>query len=287
MGIFHKLLVVFALFLTSSGASVFGQSEQSAKGETSQTKIEQTIEESSESHKNEEAQTSQEKTTSSESPVLHSESAPTIEEATQETEPTSSSTETNEITSQPEETTPQVEVATEAEEVTAAAETETISEEPAVSTTTTQAVNEPVATPQAATQQAMQLKINGQLISYTNAGQGNGQAIIDANPNEVATWGGVPTQSGNDNANTHFIGHNPGIFDVLFSLQPDATISVADTTGAISNYHVTQIVTVDDSGYAADGTDYWDQITGTGGGERITLQTCINDDYNLIVFANA
>jgi hypothetical protein len=37
---------------------------------------------------------------------------------------------------------------------------------------------------------------------------------------------------------------------------------------------------------AADGTDYWDQITGSGGGERITLQTCINDDYNLIVFAN-
>lgn len=134
--------------------------------------------------------------------------------------------------------------------------------------------------------QADQLMVNGQLISYANAGQGNGQAIIDANPNVVATWGGSAVQSGNDGVNTHFIGHNPGIFNVLFSVGTGATIEVSDGSNNVTSYTVSQIVTVDDSGIAEDGTDYWDQITGTGGGERITLQTCINDDYNLIVFAN-
>lgn len=134
--------------------------------------------------------------------------------------------------------------------------------------------------------QANQMRINGQFISYSNAGQGNGQAIIDANPNLVATWGGSATQSGNDGLNTHFIGHNPGIFNVLFSVGHGDQIEVSDSGNQVTNYTVSHVVTVDDYGMAADGTDYWDQITGSGGGERITLQTCINDDYNLIVFAN-
>lgn len=134
--------------------------------------------------------------------------------------------------------------------------------------------------------QADQLAINGQIISYSNAGQGSGQAIIDANPNEVATWGGASVQSGKDSSNTHFIGHNPGVFNVLFSLSIGATIEVSDSANNISTYTVSQIVTVDDSGISEDGVDYWERITGTSGGERITLQTCINDNYNLIVFAN-
>ncbi len=142
------------------------------------------------------------------------------------------------------------------------------------------------AVPQSTTMQADQLEIAGQLITYLNAGQGNGQAIIDANPNLVATWGGASVQSGDDGANTHFIGHNPGIFNVLFSVGVGETISVSDGANNVSTYTVSQIVTVDDSGMAEDGTDYWEQITSSGGGERISLQTCINDDYNLIVFAN-
>lgn len=241
MGTFFKLMVVVTLFLASSGASVFGYSEQSKKGETSQAKGQQTISKSSEYHETKKRQAVQDKTTSSESTSLHIGST----------------------------------------------QAKTITEESTASTTTP-TVEEPVAATQATeTQQVMQLKINGQFISYTNAGQENGQAIIDANPNEGATWGGVPTQSGQDNANTHFIGHNPGIFKVLFSLNPGATISVTDVTGVITHYHVTQIVTVEDSGYTSAGKDYWNQITGTDGGERITLQTCINADYNLIVFANA
>lgn len=162
----------------------------------------------------------------------------------------------------------------------------TVNEAEPTNETTATEESQNTATPAPATIGADQLMINGQAISYTNAGQGSGQAIIDANPNQVATWGGAVVQSGNDGANTHFIGHNPGIFNVLFSLGTGATIEVSDSANNVTTYTVSQIVTVDDSGFAADGTDYWDQITGSGGGERITLQTCINDDYNLIVFAN-
>lgn len=129
------------------------------------------------------------------------------------------------------------------------------------------------------------IQIAGSYIPYSNAGQDSGQATIDANPGAAATWGGSPVQSGSDGMNTHIIGHNPGSFNVLFSLGVGSTIEVSDASGQVSTYIVQNIVTVDDSGYGVDGTDYWDQITGTGGGERLTLQTCINDSQNLIVFA--
>lgn len=130
--------------------------------------------------------------------------------------------------------------------------------------------------------------VGGIAISYQNAGQGSGQAVIDSNPNVIATWGGNSVQSGSDGANTHFIGHNPGIFGVLFSLGSGSQITVTDGAGTPSYFTVNQIFQVDD--YAtgvADGQSYADQIIGSGGGERITLQTCVNDDINLIVMANA
>lgn len=134
---------------------------------------------------------------------------------------------------------------------------------------------------------ANQLKIAGTYISYQNAGTGSGQAVIDSNPNTVATWGGASVQSGSDNLNTHFIGHNPGIFNVLFQLGGGSTIQVSDSNGQITTYTVNSIIQVNDSGIGTDGVDYYDQIAGSGGGERITLQTCINSSTNLIVFASA
>lgn len=132
-----------------------------------------------------------------------------------------------------------------------------------------------------------QLQILNQSISYQNGGQGQGQSIIDQNRSIVSTWGGASVQSGSDNQNTHFIGHNPGIFSVLFSLHIGDVITVTDGNGQPTDYKIYSIVQVDDSGYDIhDGHDYWDQITGTGGGERITLQTCIDDSTNLVVFAN-
>ncbi|MGM0215719.1 sortase domain-containing protein [Enterococcus sp. AZ109] len=158
--------------------------------------------------------------------------------------------------------------------------------EPVIESTIVEPIVEqaPVAEPVPQWQPNM-LQIAGSYIPYSNAGQGSGQAVIDANHGAAATWGGSPVQSGADGMNTHIIGHNPGAFNALFSLGIGSVIEVSDASGQITAYTVQNIVTVDDSAYGLDGADYWDQITGTGGGERITLQTCINDFQNLIVFA--
>lgn len=159
-------------------------------------------------------------------------------------------------------------------------------ETPVVEETAPQTV-EPTPVATQPTLQANQLNINGTFISYANAGQGSGQAVIDGNSNMAATWGGSAVQSGSDGLNTHFIGHNPGIFNVLFGLSGGSVIQVSDSNNQVTNYTVTGITQVDDYAMGADGTDYYDQMIGTGGGERITLQTCINDSINLVVFAQA
>lgn len=130
--------------------------------------------------------------------------------------------------------------------------------------------------------------VGGIAIPYQNAGQASGQQVIDSQPNMIATWGGAAVQSGSDGANTHFIGHNPGIFSVLFSLSGGSQIVVTDESGTPTYYIVNQIVQVDDYAVGvADGQSYTDQILGSDGGERITLQTCVNDAINLIVIASA
>ncbi|MGC6768383.1 immunoglobulin-like domain-containing protein [Enterococcus sp. LJL51] len=135
--------------------------------------------------------------------------------------------------------------------------------------------------------QPMTIYINGQAIPYQNGGQGSGQSIIDGNPYGTAsTWGGAAVQSGSDGLNTHFIGHNPGIFNAVFSLGSGSQIIVTDGTGVPTTYTVSSMVRVDDYGAElSSGADMWDMITGSGGGERISLQACINDDTNLIAFA--
>ena len=135
---------------------------------------------------------------------------------------------------------------------------------------------------------ANMLNVAGQWISYQNAGEGSGQSVIDNNRNIVATWGGASVQSGTDGLNTHFIGHNPGVFNALFQVGIGNQITVTDAVGAPTNYTVNNIVQVDDYGVGvADGVAYIDQIAGTEGGERITLQTCVNESINLIIFASA
>ena len=129
--------------------------------------------------------------------------------------------------------------------------------------------------------------VGGLAIPYQNAGEGSGQAVIDSDPNVIATWGGSPVQSGNDGQNTHFIGHNPGIFSVLFSLGTGGQIVVTDGNAVPTYYSINSIFQVDDYGTnTASGQNVMDDLIGYGGGERITLQTCINDDINLIVMAS-
>lgn len=140
--------------------------------------------------------------------------------------------------------------------------------------------------PQPATQ-PNQIIFLGHSLPYQNGGQGSGQGIINGG-SLAATWGGNPIQSGTDNQNTHFIGHNPGIFSPVLSLNPSDAITVTDSAGNPTTYIVNGLVQVDDSGVnIASGQDNWDQITSAGGGERITLQTCIGDSVNLIVYAQA
>lgn len=147
---------------------------------------------------------------------------------------------------------------------------------------------EPAPAPvQAPATQAMTMTFAGETISYQNAGQASGQAVIDANMNTVvATWGGTPFQSGSDGLNTHFIGHTPGAFSGLFSLVIGNQIIVTDENDTPTIYTVQNILHVDDAGTSLDNSqNYWDLIVGTGGGERVTLQTCISDSENLVVFA--
>jgi hypothetical protein len=132
---------------------------------------------------------------------------------------------------------------------------------------------------------ANQISFLGYSLPYQNAGQGSGQGIIDGG-GTAATWGGSPIQSGSDNQNTHFIGHNPGVFSAILSLSAGQSITVTDQAGNAASYVVTGVVQVDDSGRDIhSGQDHWGQITSAGGGERITLQTCLSDTVNQIVFA--
>ncbi|WP_314067338.1 sortase domain-bontaining protein [uncultured Vagococcus sp.] len=143
--------------------------------------------------------------------------------------------------------------------------------------------------PRTATVQKQVIKFLGKTISYQNAGKGNGQAVINRNPNSLAsTWGGKAIQSGTDNSNTHFIGHNPGAFNSLISLKNGVSIVITDSKGAAKTYVVNAIYKVDD--YAkgiTNGVNYWSRITGTSGGERVTFQTCLTSKINLIVEAKA
>lgn len=158
--------------------------------------------------------------------------------------------------------------------------------EPTVVTSTIEGTVAAETQPSAPAYQAMTMYINGAAIPYQNGGSA-GQSIIDGNPNgTVSTWGGAAVQSGSDGLNSHFIGHNPGIFSAIFGLGGGSQIIVTDSAGNATTYTVSSVTTVDD--YATEistGTNIWDMITGTGGGERITLQTCIDDATNLIVFA--
>ena len=283
MSTYLKFIVIAALFITTGAASVLGDSSASSPSTTDQTSVKQSSEkeEKNSNVSKEKAVEPQTESSTSLSPSANSTSSSS--ESSSEEASAPSINEGQEVASSAAENT-----TTSSEEVTEASNrpAPTVNEVEPTNETTATEESQNAATPAPATIGADQLMINGQAISYSNAGQGSGQAIIDANPNQVATWGGAVVQSGNDGANTHFIGHNPGIFNVLFSLGTGATIEVSDSANNVTTYTVSQIVTVDDSGVAGDGTDYWDQITGSGGGERITLQTCINDDYNLIVFAN-
>ncbi|MDR0921577.1 MAG: class F sortase [Lactobacillales bacterium] len=132
-----------------------------------------------------------------------------------------------------------------------------------------------------------QLNILNDVIPYEDGGQAQGQAIINSDPDGLAsTWGGANPFSGTDGLNTHIIGHNPGAFYILYQLAVGDNFVVTDSSGTPFTYQVTQMTYVNHEGVdLSTNQDLWDQITGTGGGERVTLQTCNGADEDLIVFS--
>ena len=133
------------------------------------------------------------------------------------------------------------------------------------------------------------LSMIGNSIPFQNGGKGSGQAIIDANPNGMSsTWGGATPYSGTDGLNTHFIGHHWGAFDPVMSLSNGGTVTVFDANGQAFNYSIYKIIVVDTYGNDVNtGASMYGEITSTGGGERIVLQTCIDETTRRIVFASA
>ena len=158
---------------------------------------------------------------------------------------------------------------------------------------TTAPVTPPATTPVAPkpepaqpTYNAYTMIVGGKTLPYKNGGISKGQSIIDANIGHLSTWGGAEVYSGTDNKNTHFIGHNPGAFDVLLGVSNGATIIVTDGNGTPTSYTVTKIFKVDDSAYnKSDGINYYNYMVSTRGGEVITLQTCLGPIENLIIRA--
>lgn len=92
-------------------------------------------------------------------------------------------------------------------------------------------------------------------------------ADITAPDGYASTWVGTGCVS--DNANTYFIGHNPGVFERVMDLEIGDKITVFDDDGASRTYYVF------DTLFLPNGSNYFvyeGRIAPTG--ETITLQTC-------------
>lgn len=83
--------------------------------------------------------------------------------------------------------------------------------------------------------------------------------------------------------NTHFIGHNPGVFSGMHNSNE---FVVTDGNGNAFTYVKTKLYVVDEKGIDTNGVDRWDRIVGTGGGERITLQSTKDHPLKYIVEAS-
>lgn len=123
------------------------------------------------------------------------------------------------------------------------------------------------------------LKFAGGTVPF---GQSNGASAAPGSG--AGTWMGSGSVS--DGAPTHFIGHNPGDFAGVMSLDVGATITVVDASGASRTYTVYEVLDVTDEGY--NNRNLQDDVLPRmlyDGGERISLQTCISDTVNRCVLA--
>lgn len=100
---------------------------------------------------------------------------------------------------------------------------------------------------------------------------------------EVGAWFG--SGSTTDGKTTHFIGHNPGIFSPVMHLRKGNAITVIDKNNHKRVYHVTKVIDMYDWGLDVHTKKNEDYEILEAPGERITLQTCITESINRIVFA--
>lgn len=105
--------------------------------------------------------------------------------------------------------------------------------------------------------------------------------FIQGSPDDItapaltaSTWGG--TGDVNDDQNTYFIGHNPGVFNEVMNLQIGDEITVWDASGKKRTYYVFDTLTLPN---ASNYYTYEARIAPLG--ETITLQTCCADNKNV------
>lgn len=136
-----------------------------------------------------------------------------------------------------------------------------------------------------------ELAKNDQIVSQQNTLNYHGTIVpliasqnSEAAPNssQAGIWTG--TGSTTDNSPSHIIGHNPGIFSFLMEINIGDTICVTDSNGASRNYTVYQTMEVNDDAYDRSGNYQWDSIINQSG-ESISLQTCIDSYWNLMILA--
>lgn len=123
------------------------------------------------------------------------------------------------------------------------------------------------------------LQFNGQTIPFRHM-----PGASAAPETGAATWKGTGLVK--DGEPTHFIGHNPGDFHSVMELYVGAPITVYDDYGDKKTYHVYEVIDVTDEGYNAN--DLKDDVLPRlldEKGERISLQTCIDEQINRCVLA--
>lgn len=116
--------------------------------------------------------------------------------------------------------------------------------------------------------------LGGKTVPFKEGGIVKGEYLIE-DDTCISTWGGESKFSGEDGKNTHFIGHNPGLFKDVWKARE---YYVTDSFGKVHKYINKRVYRTTSKGVGVkDGENYYSWITGTSGGERITVQTCVGD----------
>lgn len=178
--------------------------------------------------------------------------------------------------------------ATESSEASAEASSESTTANVAVAESSQETVaSQEASTPEASTPEASTvaptetsiLRFAGSTVPFIQYGGASAAPSSGA-----GAWMGNGNVS--DGAPTHFIGHNPGDFAGVMGLSVGSAITVVDGSGNERTYTVYEVIDVTDDGYNANdpSDDVFPRML-YAGGERISLQTCINDSVNRCVLA--